>query len=105
MSEPVKMHVTYRPKRGHEEELLGLVKRHGPALYSTGLIVGGLPIIYRAADKRTGETFFVEMFSWRDEDAPNVAHQTPEVMAVWEPMTPLLESMTLAVVEEVSAAS
>ena len=105
MTESVKMHVTYRPKAGQEEALLALVKKHGPALESTGLIVGGLPTIYRAADKRSGETFFVEMFSWRDKQAPDVAHQTPEVMAVWEPMTPLLEGMTLAVVEEVSAAT
>lgn len=103
MSEPVKMHVTYRPKAGQEEALLALVKKHGPALQSTGLIAGGLPKIYRATDKRSGETFFVEMFSWSDAKAPEVAHQTPEVMAVWEPMTPMLESMTLAVVEEVSA--
>lgn len=105
MSQPVNMHVTYRPKSGQEEALLALVKKHGPALASTGLIVGGLPRIYRATDKRSGEKFIVETFSWRDAKAPEAAHQTPEVMAVWEPMTPLLESMTLAVVEEVSAAT
>ncbi|MFL6515275.1 MAG: hypothetical protein ACJ8M1_09665 [Chthoniobacterales bacterium] len=102
MKKPVQMHVTYRPKPGTEEKLLELIRKHGPALQSTGLIVGGLPKIYRATDKRSAEKFFIETFSWRDEDAPEAAHQMPEVMAVWEPMTPLLAGMQLAVVEEVS---
>jgi hypothetical protein len=102
MSKPVKMHVTYRPKKGKEQELLGLVKKHGPALLSTGLIVGGAPIVYRATDKRSGQEFFVEMFSWRDDKASNIAHQSPEVMAVWEPMTPILESLELAIIETVN---
>ena len=102
MKKPVQMHVTYRPKPGTEEQLLGLIKKHGPALEATGLIVGGLPTIYRATDKRSGDKFFIETFSWRDADAPDAAHQMPEVMAVWEPMTPLLAGMQLAVVEEVS---
>jgi quinol monooxygenase YgiN len=103
MKQPVKMHVTYRPKPGKEEELLALIRKHGPALQSTGLIVGGPAVIYRATDKRSGEKFFIETFAWRDEDAPEAAHQMPEVMAVWEPMTPILAGMQLAVVEELSA--
>ena len=96
----VRTHVTYRPKKGKEEELLALVRKHGPALESTGLITGGAPAVYRARNIRTGEVSFVEIFSWRDEKASGLAHQTPEVMAVWEPMTPLLEA--LDVIESVS---
>src|SRR5436309_14993982 len=103
MKTPVKMHVTYRAKPGKEEELLALIKKHGPALQSTGLIVGGPAVIYRATDKRSGENFFIETFAWRDEDAPEAAHQMPEGMAGLEPMTPILAGMQLAVVEEVSA--
>ena len=103
MKKPVKMHVTYRPKPGKEEGLLALIRKHGPALQSTGLIAGGAPVIYRATDKRSGEKFFIETFAWRDEDAPEAAHQMPEVMAVWEPMTPILAGMQLAMVEELSA--
>ena len=104
MKKPLKMHVTYRPKSGKTEELLGLVLKHGPALQSTGLIVDGPPVIHRATNKRTGDVFFIETFSWRDEDAPNLAHQMPEVMAVWEPMTPLLDNLELAVIEPLSGA-
>ncbi len=102
MAKPVKMHVTYRPKKGKEQELLTLVKKHGPALQATGLLHGDLPVVYQATNKRSGETFFVEMFSWRDDQAAGIAHQSPEVMAVWEPMTPMLESLELAVIEPVS---
>jgi len=31
----VRTHVTYRPKKGKEDELLALVRKHGPALEST----------------------------------------------------------------------
>lgn len=54
-----------------------------------------------ATDKRSGKSYFAEMFSWRDEQAPGLAHQMPEVMAVWEPMTPLLDGMELAAIEAV----
>jgi hypothetical protein len=104
MKKPLKMHVTYRPKKGKTEELLDLVMKHGPALETTGLIVDGPPAVFRATNKRTGEVFFVETFSWRDEEAPNLAHQMPEVMAVWEPMTPILDNLELAVIEQISAA-
>lgn len=104
MSEPVKMHVTYRPKPGREEELFALVKKHWPALRSTGLAVDDSIELYRATDKRSGQQYFVEIFSWRDAKAPEIAHQMPEIMAIWEPMTPMLDRLELAVLEQVSDA-
>ena len=104
MKNPVKMHVTYRPKKGKTEELLDLVLKHGPALEATGLIVDGPAVVYRATDKRSGDVSFIETFSWRDDEAPNLAHQMPEVMAVWEPMTPILDNLELAVIERISGA-
>jgi hypothetical protein len=99
----VKTHVVYRPKKGKEKELFALVMKHGPALESTGLIVGGKPLVYRAHNIRTNEDFFIEIFSWRDEKASGLAHQTPEIMAVWEPMTPILESLEISVLDAVTA--
>ena len=97
----VRMLVTYRPKEGKAEELFSFVQKHLPALEGTGLLADEPTAVYRATDKRSGKSYFVEMFSWRDEQAPNVAHQLPEVMAIWEPMTPLLEGLELAVIEPV----
>jgi hypothetical protein len=98
----VRTHVVYRPKKGKEEELFQLVMKHGPALEATGLITGGAPQVYRARNIRTGESFFIEMFSWRDEKASGLAHQTPEIMAVWEPMTPILEALEISVIDAVT---
>ena len=38
---------------------------------------------------------------WADQNGPNVAHETPQVMAVWEPMGKLTENdMDFVDVEE-----
>ena len=39
------------------------------------------------------------MFTWKDSKASDAAHRMPEVMAIWEPMGSLLESMDIAVVK------
>jgi quinol monooxygenase YgiN len=95
-------HVTYRPKKGKEEEVFELVKKHWPALKALGLSTDEPAKVYRATDKRSGQVYFVEIFSWRDEQASSVAHQTPEVMAIWEPMGPILEGLELARLEPFS---
>jgi quinol monooxygenase YgiN len=98
---PVKTHVTYRPKPGSEAALFAMVKKHWPAISSTGLVTSEKAVVYRAVNKRSGKEYYIEIFTWRDEEASTIAHQTPEVMAVWEPMGPLLESMEIAAIEEV----
>ena len=100
---PVLTHVTYRPKKGKEEELFSLVKKHWPILKEIGLATNDPAKVYRATDKRSGQVYFIEIFSWRDEKASEVAHQTPEVMAVWETMGPVLEGLELAKLEPFSA--
>jgi quinol monooxygenase YgiN len=100
---PVLTHVTYRPKKGKEAELLLLVKKHWPVLKELGLVTNDPAKVYRATDKRSGQVYFIEIFSWRDERAPDTAHQTPEVMSVWETMGPVLEGLELAALEPISA--
>ena len=100
---PVLTHVTYRPKKGKEQELFVLVKQHWPVLKELGLSTNEPAKVYRATDKRSGAVYFIEIFSWRDEKAPDIAHQTPEVMAVWETMGPVLEGLELAALEPFSA--
>ena len=88
---PVMNHIVYRPIRGKEEELLTLIKRHWPALHRAGLATFERALVYRASDRHTGREFFVEIFSWRDQAAIDSAHQLPEVMAIWEPMSAIIE--------------
>jgi hypothetical protein len=40
-----------------------------------------------------GPDVIVEIFTWKDARGPEIAHHTPEVMAVWEPMGALCERM------------
>jgi hypothetical protein len=95
--------VIYRPKEGTEAQFLALLEKHWPALDRAGLVTKDRPKIWRATGK-DGKTSFVEIFSWKDQSASDVAHQTPEVMAVWEPMGAILEGMQINRIEPVEFA-
>ncbi len=101
MAKPVPTLVRYTPKPGHEDELLALVRKHWPELRRIGLATDAPARIWRAHDKRSGAVSFVELFEWKDETSSTVAHQTPEVMAIWEPMGPILANLEIQQVEEV----
>jgi quinol monooxygenase YgiN len=98
-SAPVPTLVIYRPKKGKDQELAALVKKHEPALRSVGLITSDPVRTWRAHDKRKDTDCFVELMTWRDGEASGLAHQTPEVMAVWETMGPVLEDMSILQLE------
>jgi hypothetical protein len=98
-TKPVHRLVIYRPKAGHRDQLLAILKQHGPTLRTTGLLAADMPVqLFEALDLQRHGTpmpYFVEMFHWRDEEASDLAHQMPEVMSVWETMGPHMEGMTL----------
>ena len=94
-SEAVPTLVIYRPKPGAESALEALVRKHLPTLRSLGLLGAGHSAVYRAEDKRSHAVSFIEIFDWKDGRSSDVAHQTPEVMALWEPMGPLLENLEI----------
>ena len=96
---PVTNLVTYLPKPGKEAELLALVKKHEAALRKVDLVTAEPFKVWRAFDIRKKRVSFVEQFTWKDGTASDTAHQTPEVMAVWEPMGPVLEELTICEVE------
>jgi len=99
MGSPVTTLVIYRPKPGAAPALEALVRKHIPVLRGLGLLGAGTSTAWRAEDKRSHAVSFVEFFEWKDERASDVAHQTPEVMAIWETMGPLLESLELRKLE------
>jgi hypothetical protein len=96
---PVTNIVIYVPKKGKEAELQALVKRHEVALRKVGLVTDEPFKVWKAFDIRKGREQFIEYFVWKNGGASDIAHQTPEVMAVWEPMGPVLEDMTICEVE------
>ena len=98
---PVDMVVIYRAKRGLEDALLALVQGHWPTLDRLGLASDSRPAeVWRTRD-RAGNVAFVEHFQWKDAQAPVTAHQTPEVMALWEPMGNLMTGMDILEAERV----
>lgn len=90
----------YKVKPGKEQEMVQLLKKHWPTLHAAGLTTNDKPVIYRSLPSgRPGEDHhdapntFVEIYSWKNGRSAGIAHETPEVMAVWEPMGALCEDM------------
>ena len=87
---------TYRVKAGAREQFVALLRKHWPALHENGLATDTPAMCFEAeiaGDSRHNEsgTTFVEIFSWSRADASQLAHQTPAIMAIWEPMGGLVE--------------
>ena len=61
---------------------LTLLSKHYPVLKRLGLVTDEIPIIYRGVEDRGGGPVVFEVFTWKDAEAPNIAHQTPDVMAI-----------------------
>ena len=80
----------YRVKPGREKEFIELLKRHWPVLRKLGLVdeQPRLALQGRDTDKTS---CFVEMFAWKDRGF-ELAHQHPEVLALWEPMEQMCEA-------------
>lgn len=98
---PVTNIVIYIPRKGREAELLALIRRHEPALRGVGLVTDEPFRVWKARDIRRQRDQFIEQFTWKNGAASDVAHQTPEVMAVWEPMGAVLEDMMICEAEPV----
>lgn len=101
--DPVHRLVIYRPKADSLAALEAIVKQHGSVLRKVGLITDDPVRVYRGTDLRKPDAgpFLVEQFVWRDGAASDIAHQTPEVMAVWETMGPHLADMTLITLDAI----
>lgn len=89
----------YQVKPGKENEMIELLRKHWPALRSVGLVTDEPALVYRSVPSgkpgggHDAPNTFVEIFSWKSSRSSEIAHQTPEVMAVWEPMGALCEEM------------
>jgi len=82
----------YRVKDGKEAEFLTLLDKHWPTLRKAGLATDEPAKFYRTFDRKR-RLCYVEIFAWINAESPDVAHKTPAVMQVWEPMGALLDDM------------
>jgi hypothetical protein len=98
-SKPLINICSYKVKPGKEAEMERLLAQHWPALHRAGLATDQKAIVYKGlpSGKPDGEhgaeRTYLEILVWRDESGPGLAHQMPEVMAVWEPMGAICEKM------------
>jgi hypothetical protein len=77
---------TYRVRADAEPEFLALLTRHWSTLHELGLVTDDKSLVLRSLDEPT----YVEIFTWMD-GGDEQAHEHPDVLAIWEPMEPLLE--------------
>jgi hypothetical protein len=78
---------TYRPRPDAESEFVDLLGRHWRTLRELGFVTDEPSVIYR---ELAGRPTYVEIFTWV-EGGFEQAHEHPAVLAIWEPMDPLLE--------------
>ena len=89
---PIEVLCRYRVKSGQAEAFAEMLGRHWQTLHNAGLATDEPARLLRAGDK-AGNVAFIETFSWKNEDAVQTAHESPEVMSLWEPMGSLCEDM------------
>lgn len=68
----------YRPKPGHEQQLLAAVRKHAGVLRAEGLISERPAHVMRAADGA-----LIEVFEWLSTAAIERAHSNPAIQALW----------------------
>jgi hypothetical protein len=81
---------TFRVKAGREKEFVALLKRHWPTLFKLGVVHEQPRMALQGHDSKT-TSCFVEVFAWK-EGGLEIAHQHPEVLALWEPMEQMCET-------------
>ena len=101
MSRPMTVLCIYRIAPGKEQDFQEILGRHWPTLERAGLVSAEPSKVFRG-DGKDGKTCFIEIFQWKDEKAPDVAHHSPEVMSVWEPMGALTTGMEFIPIEPIS---
>jgi hypothetical protein len=92
ITDPIPVLCIYRPRKGAEAEFLALLEKHWLTLEEASLVTGEPARVWRGSSRGEG-AIFVEMFEWKDQKAVEAAHHSPALMAVWEPMGALCESM------------
>jgi hypothetical protein len=93
MDKPVPVLCIYKVKKGKEAEFLTLLEKHWPTLRKHELATPERATVHKAATRHGDGTVFTELFGWASERAIGVAHETPAIMQIWEPMGALCDDM------------
>jgi hypothetical protein len=79
---------TYRVRGDSEERFLELLGGHWQTLLGLGFVTREQALVLRC--REDGGPTYVEIFTWV-EGGFGMAHEHPDVLAIWEGMDPLLE--------------
>ena len=79
----------FQVKPDSEAEFTALMKEHWPTLHRLGLVTDFAPLQLRRQE--ADGPVVVEVLEWKDREAARLAHEHPEVAAIWERMDTLLE--------------
>ena len=86
---------SFRPKPGQQQALLALVDRHWQLLQAENLVTERPRYAMQATDGTV-----LEIFEWRSAEAVTVAHQHPEVQALWAEFNTVCDTIPLAALPE-----
>jgi quinol monooxygenase YgiN len=85
----------YRPKSGKTNELKDILKVHIPTLLEEGLITNRELLTLQAADGT-----IIEIAEWKSNEAIEKAHQSPNVIAIWDKISSVSELTSLSSLAE-----
>jgi len=80
---------TLRARAGSDDELQKTLSEEWTTLRKLGLVLAEPHLLLKGKDE-SGKTIFVEVFTWRDHDAPD--HAPAEVRAIWKHLESLCEA-------------
>jgi len=86
--EPETVMVTYHVKGGSEAEMERVIARHWTTA-STLKLIRDTPHVTLRGTEGGGETYFVDVFTWRDASIPDKA--PPEIQKIWGEMNGLTQ--------------
>jgi len=87
--------VAYRPKPGHEKELVEVVRNRVPVLRMEHLVTDRAPVLMRAKDGT-----IIEVSEWKSKKAIEEAHKNPRVLAMWDKFFAVCDCVPLKTVAE-----
>lgn len=86
----------FKPKDGMEEELLRVIADRLPLLRRLGLATDRANITMRSADG-----MILDVSEWTDDDAIARAHETAEVLELWQRFEACCQYVKLDTLEEI----
>jgi hypothetical protein len=79
---------TFRVRTGEEPEFAKVHAQAWPAYRRFGLVAETPHLVLQGVDE-AGKTYFVEILTWKDHEAPD--HASPEIRAIWAQLEALCE--------------